>query len=275
MYTLVLSFVGAVLLGGMLILLWPGHPILAALAGMVGFLGTLVGINLALRRRVEAVFKGVQAHIESTQEQLRRRIATMQNKNMAGGKGLQKLLEKEQTDSILEAIRLLDGVAPLRKWHIMIERQANTLRGQLYYQIKDFDRARECLAKSMVPVPDPLTLAMKMALDYKDGRLQEVEKAFKRGSKRFKDEKAVLLYGLYAWVLVKSDRIDDAVAVLEEGKEKTEDETLRLNWEHLANGRVKHFSNAGLGEQWYALHLETPKPVRVRQAAFGGKIRRR
>ena len=27
----------------------------------------------------------------------------------------------------------------------------------------------------------------------------------------------------------------------------------------LANNRVAHFSNAGLGEQWYALMLEEPK----------------
>ena len=35
--------------------------------------------------------------------------------------------------------------------------------------------------------------------------------------------------------------------------------------EHLVNGRVRRFSNAPFGEQWYALHLEKPKPVKVRQ----------
>jgi len=54
-------------------------------------------------------------------------------------------------------------------------------------------------------------------------------------------------------------------------KDETENEVLRSNWEHLANGRVRRFSNAGLGEQWYALMLETPKPVKVRQRR--GRIR--
>jgi hypothetical protein len=122
---------------------------------------------------------------------------------------------------------------------------------------------------------DPVTLAMKMARQYQNRDMDALKKAFKKGVKRFKDEKGVLIYALYTWILVQEERIDDAVAILDDAKEKTEDETLRTNWEHLANGRVRRFSNAGLGEQWYALHLEAPKPVKVRQQRFGGKMRRR
>jgi hypothetical protein len=48
---------------------------------------------------------------------------------------------------------------------------------------------------------------------------------------------------------------------------------LKQNWDHLVNGRIKRFSNAGLGEQWYALQLETPKQQRIIQQGgygFGG-----
>ena len=40
---------------------------------------------------------------------------------------------------------------------------------------------------------------------------------------------------------------------------KAENETLKQNWDHLVNGRIKRFSNAGLGDQWYSLLLEEPK----------------
>jgi tetratricopeptide (TPR) repeat protein len=257
-------------------LAWSGHLWAQIVAWFLGFFGVSVGVNLVIRRKLEAIFKDVQAHIELTQGQLRRRIAVMQNRNMGGGKAVQKLLEKDQGSAIRDAVTILDRVAPLKKWNLLAERQANTLKGQLYYQIKDFASAGRCLDKSLVPTPDPLTLAIKMALMYREERFDELEKAFRRGVKRFKDEKGVLLYGLYSWVLVAQERADEALVVLEEGKNKTENVTIKQNWEHLANGRVRHFSNAGLGEQWYALHLEEPKAVRVRQTTpFGGPMRRR
>ena len=274
MLTIILGCTAGVLLAGGLHFVWPGHLWAQILAWLVGFFGVSVAVNLAIRRKLEAIFKDVQAHIESTQGQLRRRISVMQNRNMGGGKAVQKLLEQDQEGSIREAVAILDRVAPLKKWNLLAERQANTLKGQLYYQIKDFENAGRCLDRSLVPTPDPLTLAIKMALLYRSERFDELEKAFRRGVKRFKDEKGVLLYGLYSWVLVARERIDEAIVVLEEGKNKTEDATIKQNWEHLANGRVRHFSNAGLGEQWYALHLEEPKPVRVRQSRFSGPMRR-
>ena len=56
------------------------------------------------------------------------------------------------------------------------------------------------------------------------------------------------------------------------GKKKTDDPVLAQNWEHLANKRLNRFSNAGLGDMWYALGLETPAPVRQQQQMpFGGR----
>ena len=53
--------------------------------------------------------------------------------------------------------------------------------------------------------------------------------------------------------------IDGAFKALNRALEKSDNETLKSNREHLANNRVAHFTNAGLGEQWYALLLEEPK----------------
>ncbi len=66
--------------------------------------------------------------------------------------------------------------------------------------------------------------------------------------------------------------MDEAIDVLLAGKDKYDSDVLRKNWEHLVNGRERQFSNAGFGDLWYSLHLETPKPVRVKQRR-SGKLR--
>ena len=41
--------------------------------------------------------------------------------------------------------------------------------------------------------------------------------------------------------------------------------TLKQNHELLMNNRVAHFSNSGLGDQWYSLLLEEPRVRAQRQ----------
>ncbi|MDD4098580.1 MAG: hypothetical protein PHC30_07400 [Lentisphaeria bacterium] len=249
-------------------LAWPGHPVWNSVAALFGFLGVGLLINLQVKKRLEAIFGEVQNSIMETQEHLRRKITVLQNK-MQGGPRIQAMVEKEQAEAIMKSIQILDKVTPLKKWNLLAVRQANTLRGQLLFQIKDFAGADPYLDKAIIM--DPLTQAMRMTRLYKRGRMEEVTKAFQKGIRRFKDEKATIIYALYSWILVEEGRIDEAVSTLFEAKSRTENDVLRQNWEHLANGRVKRFSNAGLGEEWYALHLEVPKTPRIRQqGAFGG-----
>ena len=237
--------------------------------GVVTFVATCILINLWIKKRMESLFLTVQQQVEAGQDQLRRKINVMQTKMVGGGKGLQRRLEKEQAVGIRGALDSLDAIRPLHKWNFLAERQANTLRAQLHYQIKEFDEADKAFEKCLIM--DPLTLAMSMARMHKKGQMDALEKAFRKGVKRHKDEKGTMLYALYSWILVKENRIDDAIAVLNDGKDKTEDETLRTNWEHLVNGRVRRFSNAPLGDEWYALHLEQPKPIKMRHRAGASK----
>ncbi len=238
--------------------------------GFAGLFAAALPLNLWTRKRLEKGFSAVQEYLAETQGVLRRKMQMLQNKMGGGGKGLQRKIEKEQAEAVHKALEMLDSLKPLYKWSVLAERQVNTLRAQLHYQLKEFEDADRCLKKCLIM--DPTTLAMRMARDYAHGEWKKLEKAFKRGVKRYKDEKGVILYALYSWILVKEGRIDEAVQVLDKGKEETENEVLRSNWEHLVNGRTRHFSNAGLGETWYALMLETPKPVKVRQRR--GRIRR-
>ena len=268
MLTLVIGILTAAAVWFGLHFAWPGHPFWNSVAALFGFLGVGLLINLQVKKRLEAIFGEVQSSILETQEHLRRKITMLQNK-MQGGPRVQAMVEKEQAEAIMKSIQILDKVTPLKKWNLLAVRQANTLRGQLLFQIKDFAAADPYLDKAIIM--DPVTLAMKMTRLYKRGRLEEVAKSFQKGIRRFKDEKATLIYALYSWILVEEGRIDEAVATLFEAKSKTESEVLKQNWEHLANGRLKRFSNAGLGEEWYALHLEAPKAPRIRQqAGLGG-----
>lgn len=237
----------------------------------VGFIVPTILLNLWNRKRLERAFQSVQEEIQHDQEALRKQLNQMQSRMGGATKGLQKQIEKKQKDGIRRALAKLDEVQPLYKWNVLAERQVNTMKAQLHYQIGEMDEADTYLEKSFAM--DPFTLAMKMARAYKHGDDARVEKLFKKGRRRFKAEKGELLWALYSWILVKQDRIDEAVKLLADARDKMDSEVLEANWDALVNGRVKQFTNAGLGDQWFALQLELPKQKRAKQARSGGKRR--
>ena len=238
-------------------------PLWSPLFFVVGFMGAILPINLWVKKRLEAVFTAVQQQVEGSQAVLRRKAMAMQNKMMSSTKGLQRQLEKQQEESIREAIASLEAAMPLNKWNFLVQRQVDTLRAQFYFQIKEFEQADAHFAKALMF--DPVTLAMRLTRFYKQGQMEQFEKAFAKGIRRFKGEKGTILYALKSWILVKQERYDEAIALLDKAKTDTESSVLAKNWEHLVNGRNRSFSNAGLGDVWYALYLEEPKPVRVKQ----------
>lgn len=248
----------------------PGeHWAWATLTAILALILTSIPLNLWIRKRMEALFNKVQLHIVQSQEQLKTKANALQFKIQNQAK-LMEIIEKDQATSIRQAITMLDDIAPLQKWNVLAVKQANTLKGSLLYQIKDFTAAEPLLLKAMIL--DPMTLAMQMALHYRKDNLEAVEKLFHKGTGRFKNEKATLIFALYSWILVQKGRIKEAIVVLDSGKDRCENEILRKNWEALTNDRTRQFSNAGFGEQWYALLLETPTQPRPRQQMpFGGR----
>jgi len=253
------------------------YPILSTLAGIVVFLAVMLGINLLFRKRIQAVFEAAQQHILDSQEDIQRQVRMIQARNMGASKGVQKQLEKTQADGFVEAIAALDAVKPYERWNFLVAKQANTLRARLYYQMRDYVNADKYF-ENILPLrvlPDPLIAAMRLVRLWKLERTEEMKSYFKKAIKSFKDEKSALLYATYSWILVKDNLIDEAIVLLDEGREKAENETLRQNWDHLVNGHARRFSNAAFGDQWYALMLEEPKQIRARQQGhFGQKVRR-
>ena len=245
------------------------HWGLALTAAIVAFLGISLIINLILRKRLNDIFTRVQKNIMDSQEKLRKRILAMQQK-VPNQQKLMEFAEKEQATSVHEAIAMLEEAKPYYKWNLLAGRQVDTLKGQLHFQLKEFEEADKCLAHSFLM--DPLIVAMKMTRMYRKKEMKELEKAFHKGVGRFKYEKGLLIYAVYAWALIHENRLDEAIAVLAEGKDKTENAVLKQNWEHLVNNRAKRVSFVGLGDQWLALYLENPPAIRQQaQLPFGGR----
>ncbi|MBO7741369.1 MAG: hypothetical protein J6S21_02335 [Victivallales bacterium] len=248
-----------------------GHWGWAILSFLGGALAVAVPMNLWIRKKLNVIFNRIQQQLMDSNAALQRKAQAMQNKGM-GGPALMAKFEKEQADAIRNVLPMLDEVNPLGKWNMLAVKQANMLRGQLLFQIRDYEGARAMLEGSML-VAEPSLFCMQMVLHYRKDNTEtaKLDAMFKKGVARFKYDRATLIYALYSWILVKQNRLTEAVTALDEGKKKTEHPVIIQNWQHLANNHAGKFSNAGLGEQWYVLGLEQPVPVRQRQQMpFGG-----
>ena len=266
MLSWILSFIAALATSVTLVKVWPGHPVWTTVFSILAFFVVTLIINLILKKKLEAAFNVVQEKIMASQQIINNKIRAI---GMRATPKFQKEIENDQANAIRDAIGLLDSLKPFEKWNFMVKKQTDTLRAQFHFQLKEFDKADEYFKHALLM--DPLTMAMQMTRFYKKDDMKNVEKCFKKGTRRFKDEKGVLIYALYSWILVQQNKIDEAIQILVQAKTRAEHEVLKQNWDHLVNGRIKRFSNAGLGEQWYALQLETPKQQRItQQPGYGG-----
>ena len=88
---------------------------------------------------------------------------------------------------------------------------------------------------------------------------------YKKAVRRVRYNGNVLLAAAWSWIQVQRNDADGAFKTLTEALKKSDDATLKRNHEILMNNRVAHFSNSGLGDQWYSLMLEEPKVKMQRQ----------
>ena len=227
-----------------------------------------MAFGLILRKKVDKVLNAIQSVIMEGQERLNRKADMFQLKPAGGVNHMRKILEREQQAFIRKALELTKELEPYFKWSPLLKKQVATMRMQFHYQLGEFDEVDKLLPDCLFL--DPMTVAMKMARMYKNNS-PGLDKFYRRKARKFKDDKGILVHALYTWILVKRGEVDKALEILTELKEKTSNETIIRNWEALANGKVKSFSNAGLGEQWYALRLETPKA----SSGGGGKKARK
>lgn len=265
MYSIIIA-VGAGLLTGFLV----GGDLGAvwgSVCGVAAFLLAQLVIILVLRRKLNKVQLGMQQTMQAAQVRIQRQLQMFQQRPTGSPKLMQQKLESMQNDALNETLRQTAAFEPYRRWNWMLSRQVNTMKMQLYFQLKDFETTDRLLKKCLLL--DARSLAIKLVRMYKtdDAKL---DKFYRKKCRRFKGEDGAFLACVYAWIKLKQDDLPKAVAALVAAKGNSDNATLLANYEHLANNRAKHFSNAAFGDTWYALYLEEPKvrPQKVQQRMY-------
>ena len=245
---------------------WGGWSVVVAV--LCG-LGMQVGSTLWIRRRITALMTAIQARITERTNVLKRKYEQLASRG-GGMKWIMDQARKDQDAMLIEALESTRKMEPYCRWSLLLDRQINAIRLQFLYQLKRFEEVDTLLPKTMLG--DPVLVCMKMCRQYKLGQEADLRKTYDKYRKKFKQD-STLIYATYSWILIRRKQLDEALKVLVDGKAATDDEVLEANWEHVANSRLGQFSNAGLGESWYALLLEEPKqpkPTMVRQQARPG-----
>ena len=229
----------------------------SVLCGIMAVITTQIILALLIRKTIGIINNELQLVMQEGQQKVNRKVHQFQLKPRGNLKTMQKIIEKEQAQSLREALIVVAKMEKYANWNLLLGRQINTLRMQLHYQLKEFDKVDELIPKALFM--DANAVAMKIARMYHNDQDEKLAKFFKSKIKKFKGDEAVLLYALYSWIMVKRGKIDEAIKILVEGKDSTDNEVLKQNWDSLVNNKIKRFSNAALGDPWYSLQLEEPK----------------
>ena len=213
-------------------------------------------VGLWVRKKINAINAGIQNILLEAQKQIGRKVRAFQQKPQGNAKAMQKLLEKDQESYLRQVLVEIDKMAPMCRWNVLLHKQMNTMKMIYHYQLHEFKKVDELMPGVMFF--DARAVAMKLARMYKNEEAG-IDRFFRKRVKKFKDDSAALVYATYSWILMKQDKVDEASKILIEAKNKTSNPVIVANWEALVNGNPKKFSNAGLGDDWYALYLEEPK----------------
>lgn len=232
--------------------------------GVLGFVAFQLAFGLVVKKRISAVMEQVQLIMADGQKKLQAKMQRWQLRPPGSIQAAQREIEADTRVFVKDAIAATEGLAKYRLWVPMIDRQMATAQVQLNWMIKDFGKVDELMPK--VLLLDPTMSAIKLArMQMLDRPVEEMRKVYERGVRRLRYNQNVLLAGCWSWILVKRGLVDDAFKALAEALKNSDDATLKANHEHLMNNRVAHFSNSGLGDQWYSLQLEEPRMRQQRQ----------
>jgi len=283
MISIFISLIGGILCGTLYSLTDKDASFGIYFCGIIGTAITFYIVNKWKQKPLNVVMQRVQGRLMQLQEAQQKKVNHFQSRPGGNQAAFMKGLEKMQKEATGEAIEMLKDAEPFYKWNFLIEKQVNTMRFQLNFQIKNLEEADKYIDK--IWLMDPSVATMKMARLYKKDPIDRsllkdaaskkkalknwsVTKAFNKGIGRVKGANAVLIYSTYCWMLVKLGLVDEALALMTEAHKKTGDDIVAQNLDRLRNDKPNSYSNAKYGERWYALYLEEPpkqKPKVVRQ----------
>ena len=237
-------------------------------AGLVMFGVTQGVIGFLVQKRIKADMERVQGILLEGQKRLQTKMHRWQFRPPGSQKDAQREIENDTKIFVREALAATECLTKYRWVVPMIPRQKATAQLQLNWMIKDFRTVDELLPKALFI--DPTTTAIKIARMYMTGAATEdIEKVYRKAVRRLKYNQNVLLAAEWSWILLKrngeKDEGESAFKVLTEALKSRDNEVLKRNHELLMNKRLAHFSNTGLGDQWFALLLEEPRMRAQRQ----------
>ena len=232
--------------------------------GVLGF-GVFQGVaGYLIQKRVKRDMEKVQRILVNGQKRLQEKMQRWQLRPPGSIQAAQKEIFEDTKVFVKEALAETETLRKYKPWVPMMEKQIATARLQLSWMIKDFKTVDQLMPKAMFL--DPTMVAMKMARLYMtDGSMDEIAKIYRKGVRRVRYNGNVLLAATMSWIQVKKGDADGAFKTLTEALKNSDNATLRQNHENLMNNRVAHFSNSGIGDQWYSLMLEEPKVRMQRQ----------
>ena len=226
--------------------------------GVLSFGVFQVVAGLLVQRRVKADMDRVQAILVAGQKRLQQKMQRWQMRPPGSVREAQREVFEDTKVFVREAIAATSSLEKYRMWVPMMDQQIATARVQLSWMVKDFKAVDALMPK--VLLVDPMMCCIKMArMQMLDAPVDDIRKVYQKGVRRVRYNGNVLLAAEMSWIQVKRGDADGAFKTLTEALKKSDDATLKRNHECLMNNRVGHFSNSGLGDQWYSLLLEEPK----------------
>ena len=232
--------------------------------GVLSFIVFQAVVGILIQKRVKADMEKVQSILVAGQKRLQQKMQRWQMRPPGSMQAAQKEIFEDTKVFVKEALAQTSTLEKYRLWVPMMDRQIATARLQLSWMIKDFKTVDALMPKALLV--DPMMCCIKMArMQMLNAPVADIRKVYSKGVGRVRYNGNVLLAATMSWIEVARGEVDAAFKTLTEALKKSDNETLKRNHECLMNNRPAHFSNSGIGDQWYSLLLEEPRMRTQRQ----------
>ena len=232
--------------------------------GIASFVVFQLVVGLLIQKRVKADMEKVQGILMDGQKRLQQKMQRWQMRPPGSVQAAQREIFEDTKSFVKDALAQTATLEKYRLWVPMMDRQIATARLQLRWMIKDFRAVDELMPKALLV--DPTMCCIKMArMQMLEKPLADIRKVYAKGVRRVRYNGNVLLAATMSWIELARGDADAAFKTLTEALKKSDNETLKRNHECLMNNRPAHFSNSGIGDQWYSLLLEEPRVRTQRQ----------
>ncbi len=172
-----------------------------------------------------------------------------------------------QAQKLDKAIQTLQAGFALAPWQFLVASQLHSNIGILLYLKSEMDAALPHLEKSFSK--NWVARGMLGAARYRKRDLEGATKVLEDAVKSNKKEGVV--WSLYAWILEKEDRHEQAIAILGRGVgANSSDEKLKSSLQALQNGKKLKLGKL-YAEQWFQFMLERPPPEYAGAGFRGGR----